>query len=116
MTHARGEIPTIYIGQADPVRVRLEQHLAKKEFWTSVIFFVTRDDSLNKAHIGYLEAALYQLAVKSKRAKLDNTNQPNPSPLTEADAADMDSFLGDVLNIFPPVGLQEVAKTGFCPV
>ena len=100
------ELPTIYIGQGDPVRNRLEQHLAKKDFWTSAIFFVTRDDSLNKAHIGYLEARLYHRAVRSKRAKLDNSNQPNPSPLTEADTADMDSFLDDMLNIFPLLGVR----------
>lgn len=100
------ELPTIYIGQGDPVRTRLEQHFAKKEFWTWAIFFVTRDDSLNKAHIGYIEAALYKLAAKLKRCRLDNQNQPNPSPLTEADAADMDGFLGDMLNIFPLIGLR----------
>lgn len=100
------ELPTIYIGQGDPIRSRLEQHFAKKEFWTWAIFFVTCDDSLNKAHIGYIEARLCELAAQLKRAKMDNHNQPSPSSLTEADAADMDSFLGDMLGIFPLVGLR----------
>ena len=100
------ELPTIYVGQGDPVRTRLEQHYVKKDFWSWAIVFVTRDDSLNKAHIGYIEAALYKVAARLKRCKLDNQNQPNPSPLTEADAADMDSFLADMFNIFPLIGLR----------
>ena len=104
------EIPVIYIGQGDPVRSRLESHLAKKEFWTWAIFFVTRDDSLNKAHIGYLESQLIQLAKEAKRAKLENQNLPQPSPLAEADAADMDSFLADILSILPLVGLSAFEK------
>ena len=100
------ELPTIYVGLGDPVRSRLEMHLAKKDFWNWAVFFVTRDNSLNKAHVGYLEAALLELVKKSKRAKLDNGNQPQPSPLTEADAADMNSFLSDMLDIFPILNLR----------
>lgn len=96
----------IYIGQGDPVRDRLEQHAAKKEFWNRAVFFVTRDDSLNKAHIGYLETSLIKLARKTKRVLLENANLPQPSPLAEADAADMESFLADMLSIFPLVGVN----------
>jgi uncharacterized protein DUF4357 len=104
------EMPMIYIGQGDPIRPRLESHLARRDFWIWAIFFVTRDDSLNKAHIGYLETRLIQLAREAKRAKLDNQNLPQPSPLTEADAADMDSFLADILSILPLVGLSAFEK------
>lgn len=101
----QSELPTIYIGLGDPVRPRLERHLGDRDFWTWVVFFATRDNSLNRAHIGYLEAALIKLAHEAKRAKVENHNVPQPSPLSEADAADMDSFLADMLSIFPLVGL-----------
>ena len=104
------DLPTIYIGQGDPVRDRLDSHIAKKEFWTYVAFFVTRDDSLNKAHIGFLEAELIRRAKDAKRAKLDNQNTPQPSSLTEADTADMTSFLCDILSILPLVGLTAFEK------
>ena len=100
------ELPTIYIGQGDPVRTRLENHFSNKDFWTWSVFFVTRDDSLNKAHIGYLESALLSLAAEAKRSKRDNNNIPQPSPLSEADTADMNSFLDDILSILPLVGLN----------
>jgi hypothetical protein len=104
------DMPTIYIGQGDPVRKRLEYHHAHKEFWTWAVFFVTTDDSLNKAHIGYLESELVQLARDAKRAQLDNQNNPQPSPLSEADTADMDWFLTDMLSIFPLLGLMAFEK------
>jgi hypothetical protein len=104
------DLPTIYVGQGDPVRPRLEDHFANKDFWTWAVFFVTRDDSLNKAHIGYLEAALVKLASQTKRAKLDNQKVPQPSALSEPDTADMDSFLADMLSILPLVGLTAFEK------
>ncbi len=104
------DLLTIYIGQGDPVRNRLDHHFAHKEYWTWVVFFVTRDNSLNKAHIGYLESQLVKLARDAKRAVIDNQNWPQPSPLTEADAADMDSFLADMLSIFPLLGLTAFEK------
>ena len=106
----QNDLPTIYIGQGDPVRNRLEHHLAHKEFWTWAVFFVTRDNSLNKAHIGYLESEMVRLARDAKRAQLDNQNNPQPSPLSEADTADMDSFLADMLSIFPLLGLTAFEK------
>ncbi len=104
------EFPRIYIGQGDPVRPRIEQHFLQKTFWDRAVFFTTRDDSLNKAHIGHLETRLIALADETKRATLDNGNYPNPSPLSEADSADMDSFLEDILNILPILGLNVFQK------
>src|SRR5688500_5590555 len=47
------DVPRIYIGEGDPVRPRLEQHFAKKDFWTTAVFFTSKDDNLNKAHVQY---------------------------------------------------------------
>ena len=44
-------LPTIYVGEGDPVKDRLNQHYGKKDFWDRAVFFVTKDDSLNKAHV-----------------------------------------------------------------
>ncbi len=109
------ERPVIYIGQGDPVRDRIESHAGKKDFWTWLVFFVTRDDSLNKAHIGYLESQLIRLARDANRATLDNKNQPQPSPLSEADAADMDGFLDEMLSILPVVGVSVFQKPATRP-
>src|SRR4051794_12194296 len=41
---SEGELTTLYIGEGDPVRPRLEDHYAKKDFWTQLIFFTSKDD------------------------------------------------------------------------
>jgi hypothetical protein len=51
----QGDGDTLYIGEGDPVRPRLEDHYAKKDFWTKAVFFVAGPGQLNKAHVQYLE-------------------------------------------------------------
>ena len=62
-----GDGETIYIGEGDPVRPRLENHHANKDFWTRAVFFVASSGKLNKAHVQYLEARLVNLALAAKR-------------------------------------------------
>jgi hypothetical protein len=106
-----GELPKIYVGEGDPVGPRLEQHYANKEFWTWAIFFVSTDSSLNKAHVQHLEARLIEMAKQAKRASLDNANSPQMPALSEAETADAESFLADMLSIFPLLGLTVFEKT-----
>lgn len=104
------DLPVIYIGEADPIRPRIESHHAKKDFWTWAAFFVSKDDSLNKAHVQHLESRLIQLAQDARRATLDNQNAPQVPALSEAEAADVENFLSDILSIFPLVGLSAFEK------
>jgi len=106
-----GELPKIYVGEGDPVGPRLEQHYANKEFWTWAVFFVSTDSSLNKAHVQHLEARLLDMAKKAKRANLDNANTPQTPALSEAETADAESFMTDMLSIFPLLGLTVFEKT-----
>ena len=72
-----GELPLIYIGEADPIKDRLEIHHSKKNFWTTAYGFVSKDTNLNKAHIQYLEARLISLAKEANRCALENSNTPS---------------------------------------
>lgn len=92
-----GRLPRVYIGEGDPVRPRLDQHIKQKDFWTHAVVFTSKDQNLNKAHVQYLEARLVRLAGEAKRAELDNGNVPQFSALSEADTADAEGFLFDVL-------------------
>ncbi len=104
-------LPTIYVGEGDPVRERLNQHYSKKDFWDWAVFFVTKDSSLNKAHVQRMEWRLLQLAKDAKQCKFDNTNMPSPPTLSDAEVADVDSFVLDMLSIFPLLGLGVFEKT-----
>lgn len=104
-------LPTIYVGEGDPVKNRLNQHYGKKDFWDWAVFFVAKDDSLNKAHVQHLEAELLRLAKEAKQCKLDNGQGAVVPTLSEAELALADSFLQDILSIFPLLGLAVFEKT-----
>ena len=99
-------LPLVYVGEGDPIRPRLEQHAAKKDFWTSCIAFTSKDENLNKAHVQFIEARLIMLAIQAKRCALDNGNSPALPSMSEADAADAEGFLGEMLLCFPVLGLN----------
>jgi hypothetical protein len=103
-------LPMIYVGEGDPVKERLTQHQQKKDFWDWAVFFVTKDNSLNKAHVQHLEARLHDLAKGAKQCNLDNAQTPAPPTLSEAERADVESFLLDVLSICPLLGLAVFEK------
>lgn len=98
-------LPRAYVGEGDPVRPRLEQHAANKDFWTTCIAFTSKDENLNKAHVQYLESRLIKLARDAKRCILENGNMPELPSLSEPDMADADGFLDEMLLCFPVIGL-----------
>jgi len=99
-----GDLPRVYIGEGDPTRPRLEEHFRKKEFWTHAVVFTSKDGNLNTAHVQRLESRLVQLAMAAKRCELDNGNAPSAPSLSEADTAEVDGFLDDLLLCLPTLG------------
>ena len=100
------DLPTLYIGSGEPVLSRFESHESQRAFWTSLIVFTGEGDNLNKAQAGYLEARLHELAVEAKRCQLDNTNKPQKPKLSEADEAEVETFLDEMLLIYPLLGVD----------
>lgn len=105
-----GDSPAIYIGETDQLRPRLDQHFAEKDEWTSLILFTSKDENLNKAHARYLEAHLIALAEEAKRCHLENSNAPKVPKLSEAESAEMQAFLREMLLMFPLLGLAAFEK------
>jgi hypothetical protein len=67
---------------------------------------VSKDEYLNKAHIQFLEARLISLAAGAKRCELDNGKQPSLPSMSEADIAEAEAFLKEMLICFPVLGLN----------
>ena len=107
-----GQLPRVYIGEGTEVVGRLDSHAKKKDFWTYGAVFTSKDQNLNKAHIQYLEARLLGLANEAKRCELDNANLPQPPSLSDADAADAELYLDDMLLCLPVVGVRFFRKPG----
>ncbi|WP_018046185.1 GIY-YIG nuclease family protein [Methylobacterium sp. 88A] len=102
------DLPTLYIGQGDGIRNRIDEHAQKKDFWEWAITFVSNaaNGGLNRAHITWLEYALINRAQSAKRSHLDNGNTPQEPALSEAEKADTQGFLKEVLQILPLAGLR----------
>ena len=98
-------LPRLYVGEGDPVGPRLDSHAAKKDFWTTAIAFTSKDGNLNKAHVQHLESNLIGLAAHAKRCILENGNAPQLPSLSEADAADAEGFLAEMMLCFPVLGV-----------
>lgn len=83
-----GDGPLAYIGESENVWKRLQDHIARKDFWRQVVFVTSKDDNLTKAHVKYIESRFQALAERAKRIPLDKgktSEQPNlPKPDRDA--------------------------------
>lgn len=86
----------VYIGEAEIILTRLNQHIAQKDFWNETIVFVSKDENLNKAHIKYLENRLFEIAGNVRRYKIENSVTPTQSSISESDRAEMEEFLENI--------------------
>jgi len=100
----------VYIGEAEELGIRLRQHIASKDF-ESVTCFHSKDEMLTKAHIKYLESRLISIARAAGTSKVENTNTPKPSRLSEADISDMEYFIEQIQLVLPTVGLYSLVPT-----
>jgi len=106
------DLPTIYVGQADNVRNRMEQHDKNKDFWDKAIVFVSAN-KLNSAHAKWLEYALVKRAQEVNQSILENGNSPQEPTISESERADMQVFLNEIYQTLPLAGLRafEMPKT-----
>ena len=113
------DLPTVYVGQANGVKGRIDSHAQRKDFWdTGIVFVSNSGGGLNRAHVTWLEHALVARAQKAKRCHLGNGNAPQEPALSEAEKADTQAFLREMLQILPLVGLRvfEVPRAVALPI
>ncbi|MFN8116354.1 MAG: GIY-YIG nuclease family protein [Bacteroidia bacterium] len=87
----------VYIGEAESVLKRLYQQLTQKDFWHEAIVFInSKDKTLNKAQVKYLENRLHDIAILADRYKVDNSVIPTQSSISESDKAEMEEYIENV--------------------
>src|ERR1039458_1476029 len=102
--------PAVYIGEAERIRDRLRGHL-DKDFWNHVVFFISKDENLTKAHVRYLEGRLIEQAKAAGRALVMN-GQSSGSRLPESDREDMEIFLERIHQLMPVLGADALQSIG----
>jgi hypothetical protein len=86
----------IYVPGGDPEGLRIIDRAAS--------------GGLNRAHATWLEHALIKRAIEAKRSHLENGTEPQEPQLSEAEKADTEAFLREMLQILPMVGLNAFEK------
>jgi hypothetical protein len=103
--------PAVYVGEAENIKDRVKAHL-EKDFWNQIVYFISKDENLTKAHIRYLEGRLIEQARKANRALVMN-GQSSGAKLPESDREDMEVFLEKINQLLPVLGIEVlVAVTG----
>lgn len=102
--------PMAYIGEAEVLADRIKAHKSR-EFWVSLVLFLSKDENLTKSHIRYLEGRLIEEAEKAERFLLDNA-QGSGAKLPEADRYDMEEFLTKVVQLLPVLGSDLLIPIG----
>ena len=95
----------IYIGESDTLATRLNQHHSR-EFWTQFVAFTSTNEGLNKASIRYLETRLVNLAREANQWEVENGPVSEEPVLSEVDRANAEWFLGEMLQIYPILGVD----------
>ena len=95
-----------YIGEAEGLYNRLNQHLSSKDFWNEALVVVSKDENLNKAHIKYLESRLHEIATNVDRYEILNGNLPTRSIISESDSAEMEEFIDNVKLLVNSLGYK----------
>jgi hypothetical protein len=103
-----------YVGEADDVAARLRIHLRSgdKDFFDRVAIAVSSDDNLTKAHARFVESRLIKLVQQAGAAPLTNSTDPDFRRLPEADRADMEYFLEQLMLVLPILGFDLFRRSG----
>jgi len=105
-------IKNIYIGEADEVNKRLNNHFTQKDWWDDFIIFISKDTTLTKAHVRWLENKLYDIAkLNPSTITIENSSVPTGSKLPASDIDDMNEFLDNMIFILDNLGIIDFTKT-----
>jgi hypothetical protein len=99
------EMIQMYVGETENFLQRIKNHHQKKDWWTHFIVFQSEGNSLNKAHVRYLEYIFWKKAEESAQIQLMNDQNPKMPNLSKEDVADLQIFEDNILYILEAMNL-----------
>ena len=101
----------LYIGEADEVNKRINDHFRGKDWWTDFVIFISKDTNLTKSHVRYLEKKLHDISnEKTTLIDLKNNSNPTGSKLPISEMDDMDEFLEKIIFMLKNLGIINLEK------
>ncbi len=104
-----GNLPRVYVGEAQLLAERLKRQV-EKDFWTDAVAFSASDQSINEAHALYIEARLVKLADEAKSSRLQNTQVPRLRKLSDTDKDTAENYLAHMMTCLPVLGINFFEK------
>lgn len=104
---------TCYFGESEKGLERVTRHARTKDFWDMCVLFVSKDNSLEKGDIKYLESLLIEKAKSTASVKILNVTAPPKNTIHEFKLHVLDSIIEDVAFIMKSLGYSvlEAKKT-----
>ncbi len=97
-----------YIGESENFLNRIKTHDKddEKEFWDCVIVFVAKDESLEKAHVGYLESIAIARAQLANKSTLHNKGGSNKNHLHRFKVDVIEEYFEDCVILIETLGFS----------
>ncbi|MDO4188961.1 MAG: GIY-YIG nuclease family protein [Lachnospiraceae bacterium] len=96
----------VYVGQSMDLATRIKQHLAGKDWWERAIVLTTKDDSLNRSDIDYLESVLINKANDNNKLDCDNKKKGNPQKVTKFRKVELEQYLEEAFLLMELIGVS----------
>lgn len=100
----------VYVGQSSDLAQRIKQHKLKKDWWERVVILTKTDNSLNKAHIDYIEYVLIDRAAKGNMLDCDNKKRGNKPNVSKFEKVSLDQYLEEALFLMELIGITVFSK------
>jgi hypothetical protein len=105
--------PQAYIGESESFTGRVKEHELKKPFWQKALVFTSKDMTITKADVQYLEHLAVELAQKAKKFDISENKQiPKAPNLPEHQKSSTEEYFEDVklLTSFVGCSIFELAE------
>ena len=99
----------VYVGQSSDLAKRISQHISGKDWWESVIILTTKDDTLNRSDIDYLEYVLIEKASAIQNLDSDNKKSGNPPKVDVFKKTLLNQYLDEALFLMELIGIRAFA-------
>ena len=94
----------VYIGEAEVLMDRIQNHNQNKDFWNILICFISDKGNLNKAYIKYLEYIAISEAKRINRCQLENSVTPKAPSLQDRERDFVLDFFDDLKLLLGALG------------
>ncbi|MDR1412360.1 MAG: GIY-YIG nuclease family protein [Actinomycetes bacterium] len=102
----------VYIGQASDLKKRISQHYGAggKDWWTRAVLLTTKDDSLTRSDIDFLESRLIDVAESLDTLHVDNRARGNRVKVDEFRENELTQYLDNAKLLLELIGITVFAR------